>query len=67
MGPLFELLKCTQSETWPSPSFDSGILETKEAAASPISLNYVQQLILIALERLASSQVEKVKVSGRPP
>lgn len=67
--PLYELLKCTQSGTWPSPILKSSTIEaTNDVSAPSITVDYIQQLILITLERLATSILTdpnmKAKVSN---
>lgn len=53
--PLFELLKFSQSEKWPLPVADLNSAEAGEDGSMPrISLDYIQQLIFINLERLAT-------------
>lgn len=69
MPPLYELLKCTQSGNWPSPILKSTTIGvTQDMLASSISVDYIQQLILITLERLATSILtdpnEKAMVSN---
>lgn len=54
--PLYELLKCTQSGKWPSPIPKSSTIEaTQDMSAPSTTVDYIQQLILITLERLATS------------
>lgn len=67
--PLYELLKCTQSGKWPSPIPKSSTIEaTQDMSAPSITVDYIQQLILITLERLATSILtdsnEKAMVSN---
>lgn len=53
--PLFELLKFSQSEKWPLPVADLNSAEAGEDGSMPrISLDYIQQLTFINLERLAT-------------
>lgn len=55
MVPLFELLKFSQSEKWPLPVADLNSAEAGEDGSMPrISLDYIQQLTFINLERLAT-------------
>jgi hypothetical protein len=52
---LFTLLKCSQSGTWPSSASKSKMTEIsgdEKEKSKTVNLDYVQQLILMALERV---------------
>jgi len=55
VAPLYQLLNYFQSEKWLLPISDLAISQGREDVAVPlISLDYIQQLIFINLERLAT-------------
>jgi hypothetical protein len=56
VAPLYQLLNYFQSEKWQSTISDLVISQGREDGAMPlISLDYIQQLIFMNLERLATA------------
>lgn len=56
VAPLYQLLNYSLNEKWQSLISDLAIAQAREDGAMPlISIDYIQQLIFINLERLATA------------